>query len=230
LKTHTVSSFIDFVTHIDKSSPKDAQVIFRGQGIRGNLLPGVARKNCKLNTKPTEQTVLRQLRLLGASQLMHASPSDLDLLVIAQHYGLLTRLLDWSGNALAALWFACSSRENGDVYVYSLVADSLMDTDVYEGDPFKRKRTRVIQPRLNNDRIVVQQGWFTLHRYSEKSKRFVPLEKNRDTKAHLTEYCIPSSLRKDILVSLDRHGVSARTVFPHLDGLCQYLNWKHLDS
>lgn len=35
--------------------------------------------------------------------------SDFELLAKLQHYGAATRLIDFSGNALVALWFACSS-------------------------------------------------------------------------------------------------------------------------
>ena len=115
----------------------------------------------------------------------------------------------------------------GDVYVYVLEADSLVEEDVYSKDPFETSRTRVIQPRHNNARIVAQDGWFTMHRYSKTAKSFVALERNPETAKHLRELRVPEAKRKLLLTSLERHGVSSRSIYPDLSGLCQFLNRKY---
>ena len=101
-----------------------------------------------------------------------------------------------------------------------------MEKGIYDNDPFSIAKTRVLQPRLNNSRIIAQQGWFTLHRYSTQG-RFVPLEKNRKIGKHLNEICIRADERYAILDSLERHGISAKTMYPNLAGLCQHLNSKY---
>lgn len=152
-------------------------MLFRGQDKQRNLLPGIARNAPEVDTTHREKTIVEQLELLGASFPELSKGEDLDKLVVAQHFGLKTRLLDWSSNPLVALHFACTSRIAGDVYVYVLNATSLLVKDVYKKNPFTAEQTAVFQPRLNNPRIIAQHGWFTLHRYSQKSKRFVALEK-----------------------------------------------------
>nr|WP_244166618.1 FRG domain-containing protein [Burkholderia anthina] len=49
-----------------------------------------------------------------------------DWLALAQQHGMRTRLLDWSGNALAALWFAVrrAGESGGDGVVWCLSHDA----------------------------------------------------------------------------------------------------------
>lgn len=227
MRTIEISSFVDFVKHSDFFDLLVHQVVFRGQAVQGNLLPGIARERPEWNSTDQEKQDLELLKTLGASHLPAVAETDLDLMVRAQHFGLKTRLLDWTSNSLAALWFACSDRQEGDVFVYALEVDNLLlPRTVYAQSPFRVAKTRAFLPRLNNPRVLAQHGWFTLHRYSAKSGKFVALERNPDTKKHLHEFRIPAMRRKEMLVALDRHGVSARTLFPDIGGLCQYLNWR----
>ncbi|HBZ39781.1 MAG TPA: hypothetical protein DEO59_15380 [Balneola sp.] len=227
MRTETISSFVDFVEQNDVFGLYSDSVVFRGQGVRGNLLPNIARRDPSIDTTEIEKKLLEQLELQGASMLVSNGDKELDLLVTAQHYGLKTRLLDWTTNPLIALWFACTDPTEGDVYVYGLETDSLLSHDVYGKSPFSATKTRIIQPRLNNSRIIAQQGWFTLHRYADKDSRFVPLEKNSETKEHLHELLIPACVRNSLLKALNQHGISSKTIFPDLAGLCRHLNWQH---
>lgn len=221
-----IQTLTNFIKKVEVFDLVISTPIFRGQDRRGSLLPSKVREDPKIDTTKSERFILNQLRLQGASLL--ATPlSDLDLLIQAQHFGLHTRLLDWTSNPLVALWFACNStKDEEDGIVYALEADSLL-SEVMPDDPFKPARTRVVQPPMNNPRIIAQQGWFTLHNYSRKAKRFVSLERNPNTTDKLHEFVIEGTMKQSLLAELDRVGISARTLFPDLPGLCQHLNWKY---
>lgn len=222
----TANDFGAYVQLIDRLQQKSGQYIFRGQDRRGNLLPGVARGTPNRNRVLNEKEALEQFGLLGASLLSPGQYGLVDLMVVAQHHGLKTRLLDWTANPLVALFFACNSQVTGPVFVYVLHAEELLDKTVYDKDPFGRRKTVVFQPRLNNPRVTAQDGWFTLHAFSHQG-RFVTLESNLQVKPHLSQIMIPSAARGPILDMLQAMGFSPKSMFPDLGGLCTHLNLKH---
>ena len=228
--TRRIAKFSDFVRETEALASQSPTVIFRGQGVRGNLVPRIARPNNKKNPIASEKRMLDELRRMGGAFLPGLPDSEWELLVVAQHFGMATRLLDWTSNPLAALFFACDDRQNqkSDVYLYALdVPDDLLMSPTLTEGPFSQAKTRVFRPRWNNPRIVAQHGWFTAHRFSQKAKKFVPLESNPDVHPHLTEFVVGGRNRVGLLKSLDRHGMSSRTLFPDLEGLCRYLTWCH---
>lgn len=227
MKSIEIKDVPDFIERVSVSDIITGSLIFRGQSKKGNLLPGVARKDPEKNTTEDEKVMLSELRKQGLTMIPSYIDidNDWDMLVLAQHYGMKTRLLDWTSNALAALWFACSSRGKEDAYVYALESHSLTLTSL-TGSPFNQAKTKVITPNLSNDRIIAQAGCFTAHRYSKSFGKFVALESNPDVKKHLTGYVVKGKDKFDMLVTLERCGISSRTIYPDLGGVCQFLNWR----
>ncbi|MCX4170691.1 MULTISPECIES: FRG domain-containing protein [Paraburkholderia] len=227
MQTETIESLPQFLKQTETFSLIAYHTLFRGQSHRRNLLPGIARAEPTKDTTEQEQALLKTLERMGATKIQHRDFDKWDLLVLAQHFGMKTRLLDWTSNPLAALWFACFNTNDRDGYVYALEADDHLMPDASSVDPFKLSATKVVQPRLANERIVAQHGWFTVHRYSKGARGFVALENNPETRSHLSEYVIPASSKEDVVRELDRCGINQSTLFPDLEGLCRYLNWKH---
>ncbi len=221
LVVETVDVFIKAVSW----HPVNGFTVYRGQPVQGKLLPSVARTSPSTDTTNREENQLKQLNLLGGSLLPNHQMSKLDLMVLGQHHGLKTRLLDWTSSPLVALWFACKDNAPNDGFVYSLCVNKIAVSVEDIEDPFKVDKTVIFQPKVNNNRVAAQSGWFTLHRFSKTNNRFVPLEmQSQAAETELYEFRIPSKDKAFIIEQLSTLGVNSRTMYPDLIGLCEFIN------
>ena|SRR2546430_13426045 len=150
--------------------------------------------------------------------------TDFDWLSIAQHYGLPTRLLDWTGNALAALWFAVASDPGpgvteGVVWVLEVEPKNEKKPSRNES-PFELNRTYIFQPFHIDRRIAAQVGWFSIHRYSEERGKFYALDNIKLYKPNIQRYPVPIAAFDKLRAELRLVGVTQATIFPDLAGLC----------
>ncbi|MBI5402151.1 MAG: FRG domain-containing protein [Ignavibacteriae bacterium] len=167
---------------------------------------------------------------------------ELKWLAIAQHYGLRTRLLDWTQNALIALWFCVkdgepkeiikkvekSKRGYGVVYFYQYNENNIFDkkdevNDKDKKNPFEVEYTKIYRPSHISNRIIAQSSAFTLHKWDKKNKSSISLEKEQG--GRITIIKIPYGSFELIKNQLDKHGINSATVFPDLRGICKYLNY-----
>lgn len=183
MKRLELSSFQDFINHLDLIEILGYEInIFRGQSTNKALLPNICRGTPLSDSADVERKMLEDFKRRSALLITKNLSTDWEWLVYAQHFGLKTRLLDWTSNPLIALWFACQNADtiNENSYVYVFSCDENMRVDINKKmSPFEIRSTKVLKPMLNNERIVAQYGWFTAHAYSGRSKRFVPLESNK---------------------------------------------------
>lgn len=215
------------------------RLLFRGQNVDKPLLPRIARiasekKIPYEDLNGIERQMLARLKKESPPVLNGLKPAtDWEWLSIAQHQGLPTRLLDWTANALAGLWFAVAvdPKEEGDGVFWVLEVEQENEkSPSRSNDIFDSARTFVFQPFHIDQRIVAQSGWFSVHRYAEGKGQFIPLERHGRFQESLTKYAIPaprfSSLRKE----LRKMGVTQAALFPDLSGLCAEIQAECLGS
>lgn len=208
----------------------DDDSLYRGQAsFEWPLIPALARVTPRSSLKSDEQAMVRELRR-HLPQLSVPSPNnDWDLLALARHHGLATRLMDWTRNPLAALFFAIEkpADSNSPPAAVWCVTPKKAEVVVRFGkeDPFQQVKTRFFIPRIMSQRLQTQSGWFSVHAPKRRSEKFTAMEEDRQFRSRLCKYRIPTELFSPLRYALDHVGINRASLFPDLDGLCGYITW-----
>lgn len=146
----------------------------------------------------------------------------LEILALAQHHGVPTRLLDWSKRSYVAAYFAASSalenrkkwKPDDSLAVWALDIERI---NLY------RNISIIRVPGSTSKNLAAQTGIFTLHRQEGMRGQlfeFTPIETEfaRLSETPLFKITIPVSESKGVLELCKLFGVTASTLIPGFDG------------
>ncbi len=250
-----VNSVVEYVAAVDRLisewTPKGedwyVQPWFRGHGDAAWALePGAYRqpRGTRASDRDyyTESELLSQFKLRAPMFLERIPASDWEWLFLMQHYGLTTRLLDWTDGSLIALYFAVRDNDGTtDAAVWAmspwwLNKQTTGKYDLFRADdplanglapradakPLRGRLPLAIRPVHANARIVAQRGAFTIHGTERGALDRLAARRGR-SKTCLSRIRIPRECVSEIRRELSISGINESLVFPELSGLCREL-------
>jgi len=235
----TLHKYIEFINKEkdkEEKSGNSSDFLFRGQEQDWDLIPKIIRLKLKGKLKDIESQIHEEFKRTSMPLSEFPPKDDWEVLALAQHHGLPTRLLDWTYSAFIALWFVVNKTtpEVKDERKYGVVwllktkpSDFKISTDL----PFANKDTKIFRPNIISRRISAQSGVFTVHKFIENNPSLkhdvVRFDAHSGFKGRLIKIKIPHKCFPDLRSKLNIAGINSSTVFPDIDGLCKHLEWRY---
>jgi len=225
-----MNTITNVVKYLELLSKTRGDYIFRGQTADWKLVPKLGRNS--LEKRGFEEWEHLENDLLDkfmreASFILDKEPDNkIDWLILGQHYGLPTRLLDCTTNPLKALFFACIDRYDEDGVLYMMEVIGCFEDALDFKLKLDNKSLDVFYPKLNNERISLQEGCFIVYPLPKNSDGFEDITKNetsvkyRDVET-INKFIIPSMYKKKLLKELSYLGVNHKTMFEGVEGVCK---------
>lgn len=206
-----------------ESSSKNV-FLFRGHAkTEFKLIPGIGREEKDGGRsyeycRETELTIFNEFKSKYYSYSNERPNKRMDVLFLAQHYGLKTRLLDWSYSLAVALYLACKDcpDDNGCLCVKKIPhLKGYIKEESVDIDPFEIRENMILFPDYIDVRYRNQKAAFEI--FADPTKETVCDYK----------FTIPSVIKKDILRYLDLMGVDESFIYPTLENLSKDIMKKY---
>lgn len=230
IQEKVIYSFHDFHDIVDIHNNDWDKWYYRGESDPSHLLVPKAGRPHFVSKGINDAELFRTWCRHAIAYLDKTVDNQWDLLSIAQHHGLATRLLDWTSNPMIAAFFAVTLPDNSieqdtESIIYAHYSSSLFLDTAKHPDPFSLDEGIYrVSPRSIAPRIMRQCGIFTLH-----CPPGLELDKQLPENDLLEKIIIHPSYRKQFSIDLSNYGVNKLSMFPDLDGLSRHVNWTYLN-
>ena len=224
-RNEQIDSWLDLAQVIETLARQNANWIFRGEpSATYELRPASGRENGERGEARTlkydpahERAALRRFRYDAQPYVGYDVHSDMEWLAIAQHYGMATRLLDWTESLMVASFFAVEEAgSKGHALIYGVSGLPVLDPDEMH-DPFTITKVSIYRPRHIDTRIAAQRSVFTVH--PEPTVPFAD--------PGLRTWTISQRACRDLKVVLDSCSINYASLFPDLHGLARHVGWRY---
>ena len=202
-----------------------------------------------------ETSINRSFLKYGYTDVKDCS-SFWQMLALGQHYGLPTRLLDWTYSPLVAAHFATEDiykyDKDGVIYRIDMRAGrnrlpdclkeeldisgaqsftlSMLDAHAKDIDDFEALSTEpyfvFFEPASQTNRMTNQYALFSMTSDTRYSIQDLLSDDPLDT---LTKIIIPKEVKLEIRDKLDYINISERLIYPGLDGICSWITRRYAD-
>ena len=226
--------------------------VYRGMSDVSFRLTTSLWRNCREKSGALEMAILKNFTKYAAREDPSIEKSVWRQMILGQHHGLPTRLLDWSHSSLIALHFAVTEADMDDMETHDSVVWRIDMTELHAMLPDKyiqvlrANRTNIFSvdmlaqtaptPELydrdmgDHSMVVIEPPSIDMHIINQYSFFSVIPEGIRDPEdfldknTHNTEkYVIRREIRWRVRDMLDQQNISERIVYPGLDGLSRWI-------